>query len=265
MKAPPGVTSCRVHTWQVRPGPAMRDPRGGGDGAAARAGGDVGGRDQVAVPGMPAVRAAEDPPGGFGYPSGAGGACRGRAPLVNERHGDPGGLGLVGQGPDQVPDPPSADPLIVPPTGGQAEHAARVADRQRADAMPKGPGNYGLGGFVLGLPDPAPVPCLGGPLAAPELPPPSRPAPPSLRCPPGGRPAAGPGVAQVLAALSPDRPPGHQQELPVRVGRSVRVDDPQVHPRYPARIRSLPFRVCGDWYLRGHIDVQPSRFAQQSD
>jgi hypothetical protein len=42
-----------VHAWQVRPGSAVRDPRplrDGGDDAAARAGGDVGGRDQVAVP-----------------------------------------------------------------------------------------------------------------------------------------------------------------------------------------------------------------------
>jgi hypothetical protein len=51
MKAPPRVTSRRGHTRKMRPGPAVRDA-GRGDGrrdAAARAGGDVGRRDQVAV------------------------------------------------------------------------------------------------------------------------------------------------------------------------------------------------------------------------
>jgi hypothetical protein len=47
-----------VRTWQVRPGSAVRDPRrprrGSGDGSAAVAGGDVGGRDQVAVALVPA-------------------------------------------------------------------------------------------------------------------------------------------------------------------------------------------------------------------
>jgi hypothetical protein len=60
-----------VHAWQVCPGSAVRDPRafgGRGDGAAALAGGDVGGRGQVAVALVPAVRAAEVPPGGLGYP-----------------------------------------------------------------------------------------------------------------------------------------------------------------------------------------------------
>jgi hypothetical protein len=62
MRAPPRVTSRRVHTWQVGPGPAVRDPRAclGGDGAAARAGSDVGRRDQVAVPALPAMRCSTE-------------------------------------------------------------------------------------------------------------------------------------------------------------------------------------------------------------
>jgi len=174
MGAPPRVTSRRVHTWQVHPGPAVRDPPGhlGGDAAAARPGGDVDSRDQVAVPAIPAVRAGEDPPGGFRYPPGTRRARRGGTPLVHEGDGDPGGLGLVGQGADQVPDPPGADPVVVPPAGGQAQHAARVADRQRPDAVLDSPADDGLGRLVLGLAHPPPVSRFDGPLVAPELPPP---------------------------------------------------------------------------------------------
>jgi hypothetical protein len=47
-----------VYTWQVHPGAAVRDPRAchSGDGPAARAGGDIGSRDEIAVSGMPAMR-----------------------------------------------------------------------------------------------------------------------------------------------------------------------------------------------------------------
>ena len=264
MGAPPGVTSRRVHTWQVRSGPAVRDPRTcqGGDGAAARAGSDVGRRDQVAVPALPAVRAGEDPPGRLGYPPGAPGTRRGGAPLVHEREGDPGGLRLVRQGADQVPDPPGADPLVVPPPGVQAEDAARVADGQRADLACHGPADDGPGRFVLGLPHPPPVPGLGSPLEAPVLPPPPRPPLPRLRRPPRHGAAAGPGITQVLAALRADRPPRHQQQLPVRSGGGIRVDDPQVHPGHPARIRGLAVRIRCDRDLRGHLCPEPARLAQ---
>ena len=39
-----------------------------------------------------------------------------------------------------MPDPPGTHPLVVPPSGIQAEHAARVADRQRAGWEPHGAG-----------------------------------------------------------------------------------------------------------------------------
>jgi hypothetical protein len=164
-----------VHTGKVIAGSAVRDPRaqcGRGDGAAAVAGGDVGGRDQVAVPVVPAVRAAEVAPSGPGDPAGAGGAGGGGAPLVNQLDGDPGGLGLIGQGADEVPDPPVASALVVPPAGVQVQHAAGVADRERPHPVLDGPGHCGLGGLVLGLADPPPVPGLGRALAAAVLPPP---------------------------------------------------------------------------------------------
>jgi len=93
------VAPRRVYTGKVRPRATVRDPRtcgGGGDGAAAGCpGGDAGGRDEVAVPAVPAMRAGEVPPGGLGDPPGAGRAGGGRAPLVDQSHGDPGGLGLI--------------------------------------------------------------------------------------------------------------------------------------------------------------------------
>jgi hypothetical protein len=52
----------------------------------------------------------------------------------------------------------------------------------------------------------------------------------------GGGPAASLGVVVVLAVLGADRPPRHQQTLRARPGDRVRVDDPQIHPRHPARI-----------------------------
>jgi hypothetical protein len=165
-----------VHTWQVRAGSAVRDPRaqwGRGDGAAAVAGGDVGGRDQVAVPVVPAVRAAEVAPRGLGDPAGAGGAGGGGAPLVDQPDGDRGGLGLVGQGTDEVAEAPVAGALVVPPARVQVQHAAGVADRERPDPALDGPGHDGLGGLVLGLADPPPVPGLGRALTAAVLAPPA--------------------------------------------------------------------------------------------
>jgi hypothetical protein len=165
-----------VHTGKVRAGSAVRDPRalgGWGDGGAAVAGGDVGGRDQVAVPVVPAVRAAEVAPSGLGDPAGAGGAGGGGAPLVDQPDGDPGGLGFIPQGADEVPDPPVTGALVVPPARVQVEHAAGVADRERPHPVFDGPGHNCFGGLVLGLADPPPVPGLGRALTAAVLAPPA--------------------------------------------------------------------------------------------
>lgn len=155
MGAAPGVTSCRVHTWQVGTGAAVRDigREDGRCGAAARAGGDAGGREQVAVPGELAVRAGKHPPGRFGDVVVASGAGGGGAPLIDQPYGDPGLLGLVAQGAEQVADPPGAGALVMPPARLDGEDAAGVAHRQGADPVAYRPGNDGLGGFVLGLAD----------------------------------------------------------------------------------------------------------------
>jgi hypothetical protein len=168
MGAAPGVTPRRGYTWQVRPGAAVRDSgrEDGRCGAAAGTGGDAGGREQVAVPGTSAVSAGHDPPGGLGDPLGAGRAGRGGAPLIHQPHLDPRLLGLVAQHREQVANPPGTHPLVVPPARRQGQHAPRVADGQRADPVPHGPGDDGAGGFVLGLADPAAVPHLHQALAA---------------------------------------------------------------------------------------------------
>jgi len=79
------------------------------------------------------LRAAEVPPGGLGCPPGTPWAGGGRAPLVNQLDGDPGGLGLVRQGADEVADAPVPGPLAVAPARAQVQHAAGVTDRQRPD------------------------------------------------------------------------------------------------------------------------------------
>lgn len=189
----PRVTPRGVHTGEMGSGATVRDPRpgwDGGNGAAARSpGGDAGGRDEVAVPCLPAVRAGEVPAGGLGYPPGAARAGGGRTPLVDQAHGDPGGLGLVEQGADQVPDPPISGPLAVPPSCLEVQDAARIPDRQYTDLVVHGPGDDLFGGLVLGLADPPHMPGLRLPLAPAVLAPPPRPPLPELRCPAGRSPA----------------------------------------------------------------------------
>jgi hypothetical protein len=110
---------------------------------------------------------------------------------------------------------------------------------------------------MLGLADAPLVPGFGGAFGAAVLPPPPRPALPPFRGTGGGGAGAALTVAQVLSALGPDRPPRHQQLLTARSGDCVGVDDAQVHPRDPARVRPGPVRVGRDRNFRGHVHVQP--------
>jgi len=162
-----------------------------------------------------------------------------------------------------VTDAPVAGALVVPPPRVQVQHAAGVTDRQSADPPGHGPGDDHFGGFVLGLADPPPVPRLHQALAAPVVPPAPRPFLPGLGRAAGSRASACFAVGQVHAVLGADRPPRHQQSLAVGPGHRVRVDDPQIHPRHPGRIRLLPGRVAGDRDLGGDIDPQPPRIVEQ--
>jgi len=141
----------------------------------------------------------------------------------------------------------------------EVQDAARVPDDQGADPVRHSPADDLLGGLVLGLADPAGVPGLGFLLASAVLAPAAGAALPW----PGGAGRGGAGaalaVAQVLPAFGPDGPPGHQQPPPVRAGGGVGVDDAQVDPGGPVRVRALPGRVDGDRDLGGHVHVQPPR------
>ena len=75
-----------------------------------------------------------------------------------------------------------------------------------------------LGGLMLGLPHPPPMPGVHHPVAAAVPPPSPRRALPRPGSTPRCRAATALGVTQVLAALGADRPPGHQQPPPVRPG-----------------------------------------------
>jgi hypothetical protein len=153
----------------------------------------------------------------------------------------------------------------VPPARLQVKDATRVADRQGPSPLPYRPGDDGLGGFVLGLPDPPEVAGLGLPLTAAVLAPPAGSALPGLGGPAGGGPAAALAVAQVLAEFGADRPPRHQQLLPAGSRDRVGVDDAQVHPRHQCRIRLQPFRVSGDGDLGGHVQVQAPGVVAEGD
>jgi hypothetical protein len=70
--------------------------------SAAELGGDVGGTDQVPMPLEPAVRTGEPAPAWLGDALAAGRAGRGRPPLLDHAHPDPGLLGLVAERSGQV-------------------------------------------------------------------------------------------------------------------------------------------------------------------
>jgi hypothetical protein len=156
-------------------------------------------------------------------------------------------------------DPPVSGPLIVARPGVQGEHAPRVTYGEGADPLTHSPGDEGFGGFVLSLADPPPVLGLHHPLAAPELPPPPRPALAGLGRPPGNCPGAGLPVVQVLVVLGADRPARDQQPFACRPGDRVRVDDPNINPGHPGRVGLLSRWVLCDRNLRGHIYPQPAR------
>ena len=65
--------------------------------------------------------------------------------------------------------------------------------------------------------------------------------------------------------LGADRPAGHQQRLAAGPGGGVGVDDAQVHPSHPARIRLRARRVNGGRDLGGDIGPQSARVIQQRD
>ena len=74
-------------------------------------------------------------------------------PARQHLHGDPGGLSLVSQRGNEVPDAPVPGPLAVPPSGIEVQHAARVPGHRHSDPLPDRPGDDFLRSLVLGLPN----------------------------------------------------------------------------------------------------------------
>ncbi|HEY3956865.1 MAG TPA: hypothetical protein VGM53_26135 [Streptosporangiaceae bacterium] len=70
-------------------------------------------------------------------------------------------------------DAPGPDALVVPSSGGQVQHSARVPDNQGADLMLGRPSDDGFGGLMVGLPHPAGMPGRSGPLSPSVLLPPA--------------------------------------------------------------------------------------------
>lgn len=211
------------------------------------------------------MRAGQGPPTGFRYPPLAGRARRGCATFVHEAQRDAGQGGLVGEDLQEPADLPLPQPQVVPPPRLNVKHPTRVPDAQLTDTPFDRPRHDRTGGFVLGLTDPAPMPALHHTGAASVLAPPPRTPLTRLRRPASHRPAAGFRVSQVHAVLRADRPPRHQQPRTVRARHRIRVDNPQVHPSDPGRIRSSAGRIGRDRNLGTHVQEQPTTLAQQRD
>ena len=135
--------------------------------------------------------------------------------------------------------------------------------RQCCDPLRHGPVDDRFGGLVLGLADAAAVPALdqAGPVTG--LTPPPRPPLPRLRCPAGGRSPPLFGVGQVHPVFGADRPAGDQQALVVGAGDGVGVDDAEVDPGDPPRVRRHTVLVDGDWDLGGDLDPEPAAVGEQ--
>ncbi len=211
------------------------------------------------------MRARQRPAAGFRHPPVTGGAGGRGAAFVDQPDGDPGQGGLVDEALHQPADLPLPQPQVVPPPRRKVQHPARITDVQHTHPLPHRPRHDATGGFVLGLTDPAPVPALHQSCPTPVLPPPPRPLLTWLRRPTANGTLPALRVGEVHPVLGADRPPRHQQSLPARAGHGVGVDDSQVHPGHPARIRLFTGRIDGHRHLGGHVKEQPATFTQQGD
>jgi hypothetical protein len=107
------VTPCR---HDASPPVLDEHRQAGARGSAAGLGGDVVGTDQIPVPLQSTVRAAKLSALGRGDAPPAGRAGGGAAALIHQPHRDPGLLGLVLQGLQQVSAAPPPQPQVLHPT-----------------------------------------------------------------------------------------------------------------------------------------------------
>jgi hypothetical protein len=129
--------------------------------SSAELGGDVGGTDQVPMPLEPAVRTGEPAPAWLGDALAAGRAGRGRPPLLDHAHPDPGLLGLVAERSEQVGAAPLPQPPVLHPARVPVGDAGRVTHHQGPHPVGHREGDDLAGGLVV---DPAAVAGLGPPL-----------------------------------------------------------------------------------------------------
>ena len=201
--------------------------------------GDVGGRDQVAVPAEPAVRAGETPARRLGHPPWQAGQVEEVPRSSTSTKSIPAASALSLRARIRCPTRQSRVRWLCrrPALRSSTPRGSPTASVPTRAPRPR---RRRLGGLVLGLADPPPVPGLGHALARRYFR--HRRDP---RCPGFGARRAAARVRllrsrRCMAALGADRPPRHQQPLPVRSRDRVRVDDAQIHPRHPRRIRALP-------------------------
>jgi hypothetical protein len=106
--------------------------------SAASLRGDVVGTDQIPVPLEGAMGTGEPPALGLGDPPPAAGAGGGGATLIHQPHHDPGLLGLVAQGLEQVGAAPFPQPEVLHPPGVLVGDALKVAHDQGPDLVVDG-------------------------------------------------------------------------------------------------------------------------------
>ena len=194
-------------------------------------------RDNIAVPESPHCRHVMVRPAGFEHSALARRAGRGGAPFVDEVHDDPGEFGLVPQHRDGPADLPLPQPQVVPPPRRQIEDTPRVPDGQGPDPVCTAQSTTGFAASCWAW-------------RTRRRCRPSTSGSPAASCATAGN-RAGPvfGARAAVArrrrlvsarccGVGADRPPGHQQPLPVGPATAYGVDDSQVDTGDPARIRS---------------------------
>jgi hypothetical protein len=159
----------------------VRDEHGCARGSAGSTG-DVAGGDEVAMPGVPAVRTAKLASLGFGNTLTAFRTYRASAALVNANDSESSLFGFVDETSQHVASSPDAKTAILMPSDVASGDAAEIADHEGADPTGNRPTNHGLGRFVVRKMYAALIAGGGPPLCGAQLSPSPRTALTSTRC-----------------------------------------------------------------------------------
>jgi hypothetical protein len=142
---------------------------------------------------------------------------------------------------------PPPQPEVLHPAHVLVGDACGVAHDEGADPLLDDEGDDLLGGLVLGLVDAAAMARLDLPQSGPMAAPAPRPSLAGPGCAAGGSGVPCLLILKMQVALGAERPPRHQQPRGLGGDREG-VDDPQVHPRDPARVQVIVLGGdgCGD-------------------